>query len=99
MECSENCRDLITVVAVVSNPTSGQIDCQQQLMTIILNKIGYITVKSNRNHSKFIGQAESFALRGTNATNVAENLSHTNSSARDLQSITHIFGTNIYSKF
>ena len=33
--------------------------------------MGDFTVKSNRNHSEFMGQAESFALGGTNATNVA----------------------------
>jgi len=79
MECSENCGVLIIVV---QNPTTGRMDCQQQqLVTIIHDIIGDFTVKSNRNHSKFIGQAESFALHGTNTTNVAEiQPSHTNPS-------------------
>jgi len=60
------------VLAVESKPTSGKIVCQQQLVTIYLDTTAYITVKSNRNHSEFMGQAESFALCGTNATNVVE---------------------------
>ena len=72
MECSGNCRVLMIVVAVESKPMSGKIVCQQQLVTIYLDTTAYITVKSNRNHSEFMGQAESFALCGTNATNVVE---------------------------
>jgi len=71
MEYSGNCRVLIIVVAVVWNPTTGRMDCQQQSATIIHDTMEDSTMKSNRNHSEFMGQAESFALGGTNATNVA----------------------------